>query len=183
MLHTPPDAAHDYALDGTDELSARVFRAFIKTLRLHQRLMFAAMRDRDMHPGQAFCLRLVVENDGMTQRDLAAGLHIAAPTISRMLQSMEKAGLVKRLQDVADQRLTRVFATSAGHELEERLRAVAAAYVNQTIGHLPEADRRELARLLEKLGSQMDAELATCGAEQRADGAPGTPPAAAGAAS
>ena len=67
-----------------------------------------------MHPGQAFCLRLVVENDGMTQRDLAAGLHIAAPTISRMLQSMEKTGLVKRLQDVANQRLTRVFATSAG---------------------------------------------------------------------
>ena len=66
--------------------------------------MLAAMHDRDMHPGQAFCLRLVVENDGMPQRDLAAGLHIAAPTISRMLQSMEKAGLVKRLQDVADQR-------------------------------------------------------------------------------
>lgn len=177
MLHTPSDAAHHYALDGTDELSARVFRAFIKTLRLHRRLMLAAMSDRDMHPGQAFCLRLVVENDGMTQRDLAAGLHIAAPTISRMLQSMEKAGLVKRLQDVADQRLTHVFATSAGRELEDRLRAVAAAYVNDTIGRLPEDDRRELARLLEKLGSQMDAELATCGT----DGAPGTPPAAAGA--
>jgi MarR family transcriptional regulator, organic hydroperoxide resistance regulator len=172
-MHTPSDAAHDYALDGTNELSARVFRAFIKTLRLHRRLMLAAMNDRDMHPGQAFCLRLVVENDGMPQRDLAAGLHIAAPTISRMLQSMEKAGLVKRLQDVADQRLTRVFATPAGRELEGRLRAVAADYVNQTIGRLSEADQRELARLLEKLGSQMDDELGAHDADQRADGAPG----------
>ena len=59
---------------------------------------------------------------------------------------------------------------------------MAAAYVNDTIGRLSEADQRELARLLEKLGSQMDDELAARGA----DGAPTvrpSPPAAAGAAS
>jgi MarR family transcriptional regulator, organic hydroperoxide resistance regulator len=165
MDGTPLSTAATEGLDGVDELSMRVFRAFMKALRLHRRLMMGAMTDRDMHPGQAFCLRLLVENDGMTQRDVAAGLHISAPTISRMLRSMDKAGLVRRLQDAADQRLTRVFVTPAGRDLEARLRAVAATYVNDTIGRLPEDDRRELARLLEKLGGQMDDELGVHGDE------------------
>lgn len=146
-------------LDGVDPLSAEAFRAFTKTLRLHRRLLFGAMSDHDMHPGQAFCLRLVATNDGMAQRDLAAGLHVAAPTVSKMLRGMEQAGLVTRRADDADQRLTRVYLTDQGRALEARLREVAAAYVNDTIGILSEAERRQLARLLDRLAARIEAVL------------------------
>jgi DNA-binding MarR family transcriptional regulator len=140
-------------LEGVDELSARVFRAFLGTLRQHQRLMMQALAESGVHHGQALCLRFLSANDGITQRDLADALHVARPTITRMLHSMEKAGLVRRRPDAADQRLTRVELTEAGRAEEVQIRETAAGYVNATIATLPEADRRELARLLEDLGA------------------------------
>lgn len=140
-------------LEGVDDLSADVFRAFLGVLALHRRLMMQALADRGVHPGQALCLRLLAANDGIAQRDLAAALYVARPTVTRMLHSMEKAGLVRRRPDAVDQRLTRVELTEAGRAEELRMRAAAADYVNATVATLPEADRRELARLLEDLGA------------------------------
>ena len=165
MYPAPPDRPEDAPhariavlsdrLEGVDDLSGDVFRAFIGTLRLHRRLMMQALADRGVHPGQAMCLRLLAANDGIGQRDLAAALHVAPPTVTRMLHSMEKAGLVRRTPDAADQRRTRVELTNAGRAEELQMRAAAAEYVNATVATLPEADRRELARLLEDLGASI----------------------------
>ena len=142
-------------LDGVDDLSADVFRAFMGTLRLHRRLMMQALADEGVHHGQAMCLRLLAANDGITQRDMAEALHVAPPTVTRMLHSMQKAGLITRSPDATDQRLTRVELTAAGRAEELRMRAAAADYVNSTVATLPEDDRRELLRLLEELSASI----------------------------
>jgi DNA-binding MarR family transcriptional regulator len=157
------DAAFKMALtelEGVDELSMRVFRAFVNALRLHRQLMIAALAEIDTHPGQAFCLRFLAANDDVTQRDLADSLHLAPPTVSKMLQAMEKAGAIERRPDEHDQRLTRVHLTTAGHELEAELRTVSAAQINETVGALSEHDRRELGRLLEALSANITTALA-----------------------
>jgi len=159
-------------LDGVDDLSSQVFRAFMGTLHLHRRLMMQALADRGIHPGQAMCLRLLAANDGIVQRDLADALHVARPTVTKMLNSMEKAELVRRHADVVDARLTRVELTAAGHAEEKQMRAAAAHYVNATIATLPEDDRRELARLLEELGASIERASAV-----RETGRPGGEPA------
>jgi DNA-binding MarR family transcriptional regulator len=148
-------------LAGVDDASsALVFRAFLNTMRLHRQLMVKTLTARGSHPGQAFCLRLLQAHDGTTQRDMAETLHLARPTLSRMLRAMEKADMVERRPDATDQRLTRVYLTSAGRDRERELRAVASDYVKQTIGTLPENDRRELARLLEALAASISRALA-----------------------
>ena len=155
-MNTPDLPALPDTLEGVDDLSSAAFRAFIGTLRLHRRLMMQAMADRGIHPGQAMCLRLLVANDGITQRDLARALHVAPPTLTKMLNSMEKAGHVRRRPDAADARLTRVVLTEAGRAEEKLMRAAHAQYVNATIGTMPEDDRRELARLLDALGATIE---------------------------
>jgi len=144
-------------IKGVDELSAQVFRAFIGAARMHFKLMFTTMAGHRVHPGQVMCLRLLSANDGVAQRDLARMLHVAPPTVSKMLQAMEKSGLVERRPDEADQRLTRVHLTDDGRDCEHEMGLVAVDYVNETIGAMPEADRRELARLLEDLGKRIRA--------------------------
>jgi len=161
---------HD--LEGVDDLSSRVFRAYGGTLRLHRRLMMQALADRGIHPGQAMCLRLLAANDGIVQRDLADALHVARPTVTKMLNSMEKAELVRRRPDAVDARLTRVELTDAGRAQEKQMRVAAADYVNATIATLPEGDRRELARLLEELGASIERAAAA-----REAGRPGAEPA------
>jgi DNA-binding MarR family transcriptional regulator len=142
-------------LEGVDELSLAAFRGFIHALRLHRRHMLTTLAEHGFHLGQAWCLRELSENDGITQRDLAEALHLARPTVTRMLQGMEKAGLVARSADENDQRLVRVTLTAAGRKLEGEMRRISADYVEQTIGTLSERDRRELARLLEELAASI----------------------------
>ena len=152
-------------LEGVDELSSRVFRSFLNTLRLHRRVMVRTLGGQGAHPGQAFCLRLLSANDGITQRDIADELHLSRPTVSKMLQAMEKAGAVERRPDENDQRLTRVYVTDVGRRLEKKLRAVSAGYIMETIGTLPEQDRRELGRLLDDLSAGISRALAARDAE------------------
>jgi DNA-binding MarR family transcriptional regulator len=152
-------------LEGVDELSARAFRAFLATAKLHFKNMMATMAGGRTHPGQAMCLRLLSVNDGATQRDVARMLHVAPPTVSKMLSTMEKAGLVERRPDETDQRLTRVYLTDAGRERSDEMGVAVSEYVNATFATLSERDRRDLARLLEKLGariSEVAAEQASC---------------------
>lgn len=143
-------------LDGVDRLSSDVFRALLRTIRSHRRLMMQTLADRGMHPGQAMVLRLLGANDDIAQRDLAEGLHVARPTVTKMLHSMERAGLVRRHPDRDDQRLTRVRLTAAGRAEEKRMRAAAADYVNATIATMRDDDRRELARLLDTLSGAIE---------------------------
>lgn len=138
-------------LDGVDDLSADAFRAFLAAARRHFKAMMASMAGSGSHPGQAMCLRLLSANDGASQRDVARMLHVAPPTVSKMLRGMEKAGLVERRSDAADQRLTRVYLTEAGRERSEHMGVAVGEYVNATFGTLSEDERRELARLLHKL--------------------------------
>ena len=162
-----PDPSR-FVLDGVDDLSSRVFFAFLVTLRHHKQLMVRTVAGQGTHPGQIFCLHVLAGHDGISQRDLADALHLSPPTVSKMLQAMQKAGAVERRPDAADQRLTRVFLTDAGRDLERQMRGVVADFVNETIGELPENDRRELARLLGELGESMSQALARRGPEAAA---------------
>lgn len=158
----PPCAIGWHAgLAGVDDASsALVFRAFLTAMRLHRQLMVRTLTARGSHPGQAFCLRLLEAHDGTTQRDMAETLHLARPTLSRMLRTMEKADMIERRPDATDQRLTRVYLTPTGRDRERDLHAVASDYVKQTIGTLPEDDRRELARLLDACARSISRALA-----------------------
>jgi MarR family transcriptional regulator, organic hydroperoxide resistance regulator len=162
-----PDPSR-FELEGVDDLSSRVFFAFLVTLREHKRLMLRTLAGQGTHPGQIFCLHMLAGHDGLSQRELAEALRLSPPTVSKMLQAMQKSGAVERRPDAADQRLTRVFLTPAGRDLERQMRAVVAEFVNETIGVLPENDRRELARLLGRLGANMSQALARRGPEAAA---------------
>jgi DNA-binding MarR family transcriptional regulator len=73
-----------------------------------------------------------------------------------MVGSMERAGLVRRRPDAADARLVRVELTDAGRVREGEMHAAAGEYVELTFGALSERERRDLARLLEKLGDRIE---------------------------
>ncbi|RPI30686.1 MAG: MarR family transcriptional regulator [Actinomycetota bacterium] len=162
-----------------DEASAALFRAFGNALRLHRQFMVKRLGETDLHPGQAACLGVLAHRDGIAQRELAEALHIAAPTLSRMLQSMEKTGLVERRDDESDQRLSRVHVTAAGRDVAREMRAAMAGHIPAVVAALSREERVELARLLDKLSASisrsLDAGAATGGradgADDRADGA------------
>jgi DNA-binding MarR family transcriptional regulator len=148
-MHTAPEhAPRAPDLEGVDDLSLGVYEAWGWTLHLQRQLAMRILPEKHLHPGQARCVWAISTNEGISQRDLAELLHLSRPTVSIMLQNLEKAGLIDKSTDPDDQRLTRICLTKAGLKLDARLREFHREYINATIGAMPERDRREFERLL-----------------------------------
>lgn len=149
------DRARLFELEGLDPRSAAVFGAFMRARRLHHQLMLRALAADGTPPGQAMLLRLLAAHEGATQRELADMLHLSAPTVTAMLKRMERHGTIARTPDPSDQRVTRVRLTRTGREKERGLRIVLAARFGRLLVGMPEAERRELARLLDDFADRM----------------------------
>ncbi len=160
-------------LGDLDETSVALVRAFRNAAQVHRQFMIRRLGRSDVRPGQGICFNVLLHSDGMTQRDLAKAMHISAPTLSRMLGTMEKAGFVERRADEADQRLTRVYLSDAGRALAGQARAALADHVATAMSALTPAERRELARLLDKLSAGIASSFAE-GAEAPARAAEGS---------
>ena len=71
-----------------------------------------------LYRGQTSVLRALWERDGLTQSELTERLSRSPSTITKTVQRMEKAGLVRRGPDDSDERISRVFLTDAGRGLQ-----------------------------------------------------------------
>lgn len=140
--------------EGVEELTAQVFHALRRAGQLQRQAVLKTLSEDGGHHGEAFCLRALAENEGATQRDIAAMLHLSRPRVTKMLQALEAAGAVTRRSDERDRRLTRVFLTPEGRRRERQLHSRWAEHINQTVGAMSERDRRELIRLLDELSDQ-----------------------------
>ena len=86
--------------------------------------------------------------------ELAAAEQVRPPTISRLVQELERDGLVRREADAEDARVQRVHATAAGEALLLAGRARRVARLAESLAALPTTDRGLLERaapLLEAL--------------------------------
>jgi MarR family transcriptional regulator, transcriptional regulator for hemolysin len=93
-----------------------------------------------------------------TQLDLARAVGIEGPTLTRHLDGMEQAGLVRRQRGTLDRRAVQVELTRAGHALHSRLLKTVISF-NQKLrtgltGEDEKTLRSLLARLLENLGER-----------------------------
>ena len=95
---------------------------------------------------QLSALSVIVFGGPITLGDLARAEQVRPPTITKVVASLEEAGLVARDVDANDRRIVRVKATARGGKLlhEGRQRRVAA--LTSSLAGLSAADRATLAR-------------------------------------
>ncbi|MEO7852916.1 MAG: MarR family transcriptional regulator [Rubrivivax sp.] len=101
--------------------------------------------------------------------EVAAIVLTPQSTLTRVAERMVKAGLLRRADDVADRRITRIELTAAGLELARTLVAQANEHEAAVLGALSAADAADAAtlkRILRRLIEQ-HALLATDVADQR----------------
>jgi DNA-binding MarR family transcriptional regulator len=72
-------------------------------------------------PGFWYYLRVLWDEDGLTQRELSERTHVVETTTVTMLAAMEAAGLIERRRNHADRRKINVFLTNKGRALEAAL--------------------------------------------------------------
>jgi len=98
--------------------------------------------------GMWFVLRMLWDEDGMTQRELGERVGINGPTMVTALNSMERAGLVKRVKNRADRRKINVFLTKRGRKLKSILWPMAAEVLALGLSGLNRSQVQSLNKML-----------------------------------
>lgn len=74
-----------------------------------------------IHPGQLAFLKIIRENEGISQRELAELLHVKAPTVAVTVKRLEKAEVIERRPDPKDMRVSRLYLKEKGKALAEEV--------------------------------------------------------------
>jgi DNA-binding MarR family transcriptional regulator len=96
----------------------RTYRGFVHNLQL-------LLEQHDIPLGMWFFLRVVWDEDGLTQREISDRAGLVAPTTVEQLRNMEKRGLVERRRSLEDRRKVHVHLTPAGLALKAKVLPLA----------------------------------------------------------
>ena len=144
---------HPSASNGAAPALSAVYREFIRTFGLVERVMQPYFARFGISGAQWGALRNLhrAEDDGVRSLrvgELSDRLLIRPPSVTGLIDRLERAGLVRRLGWRTDLRVKHVQLTSAGRQLVRRVLAVHESHVAKVLGGLSAADQSELQRLL-----------------------------------
>ena len=89
--------------------------------------------------------------DGWIQSDLARMTHKDNASMTRMLDGMEKKGIILRRPDDSDRRANLVYLTQKGRDLEVHLKKIARANMNKAIKNLTVEEINAVKQILDKI--------------------------------
>jgi DNA-binding MarR family transcriptional regulator len=147
---SPRQRRTDVRVHGFDSLEQKVFLEMWRTyerLRLLEENVFSG---HDLTPQQYNVLRLLwhARPEAVKTLELASRLVSRAPDITRILDGLERRGLVRRDRPAANRRVVELRITPAGEALIEELREPLVDCHAEQLGHLSTKDLMELSRLL-----------------------------------
>jgi DNA-binding MarR family transcriptional regulator len=119
-----------------------------QTCRAHRNTAHKLLAEIGLHAGQEMILYRLWQTDGLTQSELVEQLCVQPATVTKMLNRMVKNGLVERRRDLQDQRVSRVYLTNQGRELQKSLESVWDKLEQYTVATLSLEERVLLRRLL-----------------------------------
>lgn len=97
-------------------------------------------------------LSVVVFGGPLTLGQLAAAEQVKPPTMTRIVTGLEKDGLVQRIGDARDRRLTRIRSTEKGRSVLAAGRARRVEKLATAVGRLRGSELAELTRGVQLLG-------------------------------
>ncbi len=95
----------------------------------------------DKHGGKAY------------PKDLSDELVVSTARVSVLLNTLEKDGLIRRVHNNTDSRLTTVQLNDSGRELIDSRRQQLLSYMSDILSKLGEEDAKEYVRLSKKINS------------------------------
>jgi DNA-binding MarR family transcriptional regulator len=132
-----------------------------------------AFRRRIAHlgitPDQFTVMRTLLENEGVTQRELTQLMSSDPNTVASLLERMERAGLLQRDTHEKDRRARRLRLKAMGRKKYEEARVIAVEMQEEVMASLPPATRESFLQDLDVLGQACRAAAAsTAGSQTRA---------------
>ncbi len=101
-------------------------------------------------------LNLIAALPGIRQTDLAVRMGRDKPSVSRLLDTLERRNYLQRKTDPGDRRSHCLELTEDGVRLLADLKPLVAAYLDQIFSPLDRADYEVFMRVLQQVGGRID---------------------------
>ncbi|NDV66951.1 MarR family winged helix-turn-helix transcriptional regulator [Bacteroides sp. 224] len=87
----------------------------------------------EISPEQWTVLLFLWEKDGVTQQELCNATFKDKPSMTRLIDNMERQHLVVRISDKTDRRTNQIHLTKTGKEMEEKAREVTTQTLKEAL--------------------------------------------------
>jgi len=144
----PPPGFYENPHNSIGYLTRIAFRSFTRVL--ERRTL-----PKGVSSGQWPFLRVLWNEEGMTQRELSRRVGMQEPTTVTALNSLVKAGLVRREPSTEDRRKVHVFLTPKARQLRAELMVCVAEVNDIATQGIAEADMAVLRRVLVQLAENL----------------------------
>ena len=139
----------------TTELDA-FSSALLEFLHATRRMRGRIGDEGELSLSQYHLLEPLIEDERLATCELALAAGVSAPTATRMLTGLAREGLVERVPCTDDRRVVHVVLTEDGRTRVLAKRARGEARRAEIFASLSAGERREAARLLERLAAAVE---------------------------
>jgi DNA-binding MarR family transcriptional regulator len=134
--------------------STRITELLTLCARVHRGLLAPRLAELGLSPGEELVLVALRRADGATHGELARALALRPPTVTAVLRTMERNGLLERRGDPHDGRVVRSHLTRRGRRLSRELDGDWSASERELLSGLSERELATLERLLTRIAAR-----------------------------
>lgn len=135
-------------VEGTEPIIAPLALAFRRATEVFE-------RETGVSAPRWFVLKLVERNEGIGQGEVCQRFRLDPSRVTRIAQTLEADGLIRRERDPEDNRVVRMYLTGAGQEALEGSSGGLERFERRVRGAMSEEELAELRRLLGVLWEAM----------------------------
>ena len=130
------------------------------SMMLLHKLLRTYLARHDISTAQWFLLRVLWEEEGLSQRELSERVNTTEPTTQSALLRMEKQGIIRREKNTTDRRANRIYLTPKGRKLEAAMIPYAMEVNRVARDGIDDAEIETLRRLLNRMRGNLQRETA-----------------------
>ena len=97
--------------------------------------------------------------DGVRQKELATAMSVEGPSLVRLLDNLERRGLIERREDETDRRARGIYLTRAGRDLAVRVAKVGGEIQARVLAKVPPADLEICRSVFDTIERELDTRL------------------------
>lgn len=118
---------------------------------MFQKKLISSLKESGLTPGQPKILDYLKYHDGASQKDIAAGCHIEAPSLTSILSRMEEKGLLERRMLNGNRRSLHVFITDKGRGYRETVDEAFYRLEEKAFDGISDEEKASFMRTFEKI--------------------------------